>query len=238
MMVHGVPVGFDAGVEGGDVHLLPGRAAFLPATSTLLVADVHLGKAAAFRKAGLPVPEGSAQQDLARLRAIVETTGAERLLVLGDLFHAASGCTPRVFEEFAAFRGAIAATKVVLVLGNHDRRVRLPASLGLDAVVEDMTEGPVRFVHDPDDAEGSGGIGPAGRLVVCGHLHPRLAIRTPSGARLTERCFVRQGSLLVLPAFGSFTGSHVVEIVEGTRLWAAGPDAVVDVTRMATLAAR
>lgn len=237
-MVHGVPVVVGVGEARCDVHLLPGRAAFLPATSTLLVADVHLGKAATFRKAGMPVPEGSAQQDLARLRAIVEASGAERLLVLGDLFHAASGCTPRVFGEFAAFRDAISGTKVALVLGNHDRRVRLPASLGLDDVVEELSEGGMRFVHDPDDTGVSGAIGTAGRLVVCGHLHPRLAIRTPSGARLAERCFVLQGSLLVLPAFGSFTGSHAVEIVDGTRVWAAGSDAVVDVTRMATLAAR
>lgn len=237
-MAHGVPFVVGAGDERCDVRLLPGRAAFLPATSTLLVADVHLGKAATFRKAGMPVPEGSAQQDLARLRAIVETTGAERLLVLGDLFHAASGCTPTVFGEFAAFRDAIAGTRVVLVLGNHDRRVPLPDALGLDAVVEEMSEGGVRFLHDPDDTSVSGGIGTAGRPVVCGHLHPRLAIRTPSGARLTERCFVLQGSLLVLPAFGSFTGSLAVEIVGGTRVWAAGTDAVVDVTRMATLAAR
>ena len=50
-----------------EIVLLPGRAAVLPASATLLVADLHLGKAATFRKAGIPVPEGSAQRDLARL---------------------------------------------------------------------------------------------------------------------------------------------------------------------------
>jgi uncharacterized protein len=50
--------------DGGpppDIVLLPGRAAWMPATRTLLVADLHLGKAATFRHAGIPVPEGSAQ---------------------------------------------------------------------------------------------------------------------------------------------------------------------------------
>ena len=31
--------------SNADIVLLPGRAAFVPATRTLLVADVHLGKA-------------------------------------------------------------------------------------------------------------------------------------------------------------------------------------------------
>ena len=64
---------------GIRVELLPGRAAMLPVSRSLLVADLHLGKAATFRKAGLPVPEGSAQRDLARLRGLVEATAARRL---------------------------------------------------------------------------------------------------------------------------------------------------------------
>lgn len=238
-------VGIDIG-EGASqcrVELLPGRAAMLPESRSLLVADLHLGKAATFRKAGLPVPEGSSQQDLARLRALVEATDAKRLLILGDLFHAASGCTTAVLDEFRMFRNCVAAVETVLVLGNHDRRVRLPASLGLDLVVPELVEGRVRFVHDPRDAAepderpGASDRGTNDRRVTfCGHLHPRLAIRSPSGSRLTERCFVEHDGCFVLPAFGSFTGTHAVEPAAGMRLFAAGLDAVVDVTRMALLA--
>lgn len=214
-----------------DVRLLPGRAALLADRATLLVADLHLGKAAAFRAEGLPVPEGSAQKDLRRLAALVDASAARRLVVLGDLFHAASGCTKRVFEEFTAFRDAIASVEVVLVLGNHDRRIRLPQDLGIDAVLPELVEGSRRFVHEPPEAAGPG-------VVFCGHLHPRLAIRAPGGGRCTERCFVEHAGRFVLPAFGSFTGAGVVEVEEGMRLWAAGIEGVVDVTRMAALAAR
>lgn len=238
------------GIDVGDgssrirVELLPGRAAMLPVSRSLLVADLHLGKASTFRKAGLPVPEGSAQRDLERLLGLVEATRATRLLILGDLFHAASGCTTAVLDEFRLFRESIRDVETVLVLGNHDRRVRLPASLGLDLVVPELVEGHVRFVHDPRDAdepgERNGSIDPGARgrrITFCGHLHPRLAIRSPSGGRLTERCFVEHDGCFVLPAFGSFTGTHAVELAAGMRLFAAGLDAVVDVTRMAALAA-
>ena len=91
MMVHGVPVVVGVGEARCDVHLLPGRAAFLPATSTLLVADVHIGKAASFRRLGVPVPAGTTAANLVRLDGLLARWPVRRLVVLGDLLHAASG---------------------------------------------------------------------------------------------------------------------------------------------------
>ena len=213
-----------------DLLLLPGRAALVPTSRTLLVADLHLGKAATFRRAGIPVPEGSAQRDLERLAQLVRGHDVRRLIVLGDLFHAKGGCTPQVFAEFAALRARMADTAVVLVLGNHDRAVGcLPASLGLDACVPSLDEPLFHFVHEPatDVTASSRGL-----FTVAGHLHPTVAIRSPSGDRLADRCFVAEPSVLVLPAFGSFTGGHRIEPTEGMRLWIARDDGVADVTRL------
>jgi uncharacterized protein len=219
-----------------DILLLPGRAALVPASRTLLVADLHLGKAATFRRAGIPVPEGSAQRDLERLAQLVRGHDVRRLVVLGDLFHAKGGCTPQVFEEFAALRSQIADTAVVLVLGNHDRAIgRLPASLGIAACLPSLDEPPFHFVHEP-----ATGVTASDRdlFTVAGHLHPTVSIRSPSGDRLADRCFVAEPRVLVLPAFGSFTGGHRVEPAEGMRLWIARDDGVVDVTRIVVAGAK
>jgi len=221
--------------QAADILLLPGRAAFMAASATLLVSDLHLGKAAAFRSAGIPVPEGSAQADLARLERLVRETAARRLIVLGDLFHARSGCTAEVFAEFAAARARMPATEVILVAGNHDRAIgRIPASLGIDSCMRSHDEPPFHFVHDP-----ATGLTEPGRtcFTVAGHLHPTLSIAVPGGDRITGRCFVAQASLLVLPAFGSFTGGHRVEVAADTRLWIARDDGVADVSAIARLAA-
>jgi DNA ligase-associated metallophosphoesterase len=226
------PVAADA---SADVVLLAGRAAFLPATQTLLVADLHLGKAATFRRAGMAVPEGSAQADLARLVRLVHDSRAARLLILGDLFHARAGCTPAVLAEFAAARSRFARTFVGLVIGNHDRALgRVPPELGIDSCVPALGEPPFRFVHDPAAAPAEPD---RGAFTVAGHLHPRLAIAAPGGDRVAERCFVAEERLLLLPAFGSFTGGHRVEPAPGRRLWVARDDGVVEVTRLANLAA-
>ena len=226
----------DAGRTEADVVLLPGRAAYLPASATLLVADLHLGKAATFRKAGIPVPEGSAQADLARLARLVAETSARRLVIVGDLFHARSGCTDHVFAEFAAARRQFAGTETILVIGNHDRGLgKVPATLGIDACVPHLSEGPWHFVHEP-----SAPLVGADRanVTISGHLHPTVSIRSPGGARIADRCFVAEKALLVLPAFGSFTGGHRVTPAAGLRLWIARDDGVAEVTRLAALATR
>jgi len=222
-----------------DLVLLAGRAAFVPATATLLVADVHLGKAATFRRAGIPVPEGTAQRDLARLVRLAAEQAARRVVVLGDLLHAKGGCTDAVWAEFRDCRKRIEA-EFVLVLGNHDRGLAsdaaaLAARLGIDACVAALDEPPFRFVHEP--ASPRSGL-PAERTVVAGHLHPTVAIGAPGGDRLVERCFVAEPGTVVLPAFGSFTGGHRVATAPERRLWVARDDGVVEVTRMAGLAAR
>lgn len=81
-------------LAGERVELLAERALHWPRARTLFVADVHLGKTAAFRAGGVPLPGGTTAADLARLSAVLAATCAERLVVLGDLLHAAAGRTP------------------------------------------------------------------------------------------------------------------------------------------------
>src|SRR6478752_4291038 len=76
-----------ASIAGGEqVTLHAERALFWPRGRTLFVADVHLGKAAAFRAGGVPLPRGATASDLARLTRLVTTTGATRVVILGDFF--------------------------------------------------------------------------------------------------------------------------------------------------------
>ncbi len=103
-----------------DLH--PEGGVLLPDTGTLVVADLHLGKSAAFRARGLPVPEGDSSRDLERLAALVAETGARELVVAGDLFHNATGLTPEIHGVLAGFLERV-AIPVSLVLGNHDRKV-------------------------------------------------------------------------------------------------------------------
>lgn len=209
-MVH-VPRGMILHLADLEIHLLPEMAAWLPAQRALLVTDLHLGKSATFRARGIPIPEGETHADLARLQALVERTDPARILILGDLVHAADGLVPGVVERLRDFLKNSPAP-VTLVEGNHDRsaglgRHRLPLAIQHTLEIDGVT-----LVHDPAHLF-------APRPAICGHLHP--AIRLPQSPRRSSRlpCFHLHRERLALPGFGSFTGTHPIHTAPGDRVF-------------------
>ncbi len=207
-----------------DIVLLPGRAAFLPQTSTVVCSDIHLGKAATFRHAGMPIPEGSAQHDLQRLTGIVQRYRAQRLLITGDLFHARSGCTQHVLDDFSAFCEQVRLshnTDVVLVLGNHEQSLGKkfrPYEIGISRYEQEIIEPPFHFIHDQTKQSEA----QSNSFTIAGHIHPIITIKGTSGDQLTSRCFVTSPNQLILPAFGSFTGGSRIKMNQASRVWLAG----------------
>jgi len=106
-------------VELEGLQMLPGGALFRPAREQLVIADVHLGKAASFRAQGIPVPEATTGENFARLDRLLSITAARQLVILGDLSHNALG-RRKIRDPWLAWRGQHAALDVVLVPGNHD----------------------------------------------------------------------------------------------------------------------
>jgi DNA ligase-associated metallophosphoesterase len=202
-----------------SLSLLPEGAVLLTESATLIVADIHLGKSAAFRAKGLPVPEGDSARDLARLLALAEKSQARHLVIAGDLFHAPTGVTPELEAALADFMTRL-AIPVTLVVGNHD--VKIPElSVPLHGVTHLDLEGHLRVIHDPAHAGGE-------LLHIAGHWHP--VVKIPDGKRTSLRlpCFLLRGNTLVLPAFGSFTGGAILDAKPLDRVFVALRDQVVE----------
>jgi metallophosphoesterase superfamily enzyme len=68
------------------LSLLADRAIHLASENVLFIADPHFGKAATFRKSGIPVPEKSTQEDCDRLAHLINETKVDTLVILGDFF--------------------------------------------------------------------------------------------------------------------------------------------------------
>lgn len=181
---------------GEQLWLLPEGAVWWPSSRTVFAADLHLGKGAAFRAQGQAVPAGSSARTLARLRSLVETCDADRLIVLGDFWHGPAGLTPALLDAVQAFAERV---PTVLVLGNHDRCIH-PAGLPLQAVSSALPLGALTAAHEPPSAGTEG-------FTLAGHWHPAVALGSRAGDRLRRPCFVRYPHALVLPAFGGLTGA-------------------------------
>ena len=182
------------------VELRPERAAYWLERKALLVADLHLGKAETFQRAGLAVPSGHGLADLQRLTKLQAVTGATELYVLGDMVHAKRGLTEKVVEVVGAWLETFPAS-VTLVLGNHDRNAgRLPAGWRLEQHPEPLLVDSLTLRHLPAPDSGA---------AVQGHLHPVVSLHSRTDA-LRLPCFVLEKEQLTLPAFGSFTGGAPV----------------------------
>jgi uncharacterized protein len=200
-------------VGGATLGLLPERAAYVPDLNTLLVADVHVGKAASFRLLGVPVPHGTTAGTLDRLSAALAASGAHRLVVLGDFVHARRSFTRETVQALQRWRTTHEALSITLLRGNHDRRSGdPPRDLGIEVVDEPLALGPYRLVHEPRER-------PDG-YVLAGHVHPSIVLAGHGFERMRLPCFHFGASVGVLPAFGEFTGSHTLARAPGDRVFA------------------
>ena len=210
-------------IEGHELRLLPEAAAWHADSRTLFVADLHLGKSATFRARGLPVPSGTTQENLQRLATLVREHAAQRVVFLGDLLHSKHAQRAAAIGPLHAWRAAHPTLRCVLVRGNHDSHAGdPPTSLGFEIVDEPWpVEGAADLVgcHHPRHT-GTG-------IVLAGHWHPAITLRGPARDHQRLACFCLVDKLLVLPAFGAFTGSSphsppagsICYPVGGERVW-------------------
>jgi len=207
-------------VGGETLHLLPERAVYWPRARTLIVADLHWGKEETFRASSIPIPVGPIQADLKRLDAALSQTGAKRLLVLGDLWHARAGMAESLFDDLRTWRASHAELDIELVRGNHDRRAGTPpADLRITVRDEPAAEPPFVFRHFPEPS-------PNG-YVLAGHVHPAVVLRGAGGERLRLPCFWFGAGVGLLPAFGGFTGSAEVSPRPGDQVFVVADGKVV-----------
>lgn len=220
--------------RGLSIGLHPSGAAFLPDHAALLVADVHLGKAASFRRLGVPVPVGSTATTLQALGDTLASLGGtpvQHLVFLGDLLHAARGRSPELSEvvgqTLAHWRAHWPDLRVHLVRGNHDRAAGdPPPEWGIELQTEPWRMGPWALCHEPQPV--------AGAYTLAGHLHPCIGLRGGARERLRLPCFwfgdPGHHAVGVLPAFGDFTGMHPIQRRLGDRVWAVAGEAVREVS--------
>ena len=182
-------------VAGAPLVLRPSGALWLEAERALIVADLHFEKGSSYAaRFGQMLPPYDTRETLNRLEAEVTALSPARLVFLGDSFHDHQA-EARLAAEDAARLAALAQGRTLIwAVGNHDEDG--PRDLPGDVVDELLIAG-LRLRHEPAPGPQPG--------EVAGHLHP--AARVSSGrASVRRRCFVTDGSRLILPAFGAYTG--------------------------------
>lgn len=206
------------------------RTAFLPDTATLLLADIHLGKAQSLRSLGAPLSAGLQtallDEPLARWAEAIRDTCAARVIVLGDLLHAPVGLTAALIDHVAAWRRAITCP-ISVVPGNHDRRLEHVAGAWEMAITDACIEyAGLLLTHDPADADALQRAHAAHLPLVGGHVHPALNLPAACGPSRAP-VFAFGAASLTLPAFTTFAAGAPVNPASYERLVAIAGDELV-----------
>lgn len=191
------------------------RALFWKNENTLILSDLHLGKAGHFRKNGIPIPRRIHLSDLQRINSLIDRYAPRRILFLGDLFHSEENDE---WNDLVFWSGHHGGVEQILVQGNHDI---LPASLYGETAIRVVTrldEGPFVFSHEALACEGYN---------ISGHVHPGVRLYGAARQGVVLSCFYFGKEYAVLPAFGLFTGSHPVRTKKGDRIFAIADNSLI-----------
>lgn len=171
------------------------KAIYWPAQKTLILSDLHLGKAAHFRRNGIPIPSQIHQRDLDVLEKLLLHYAVKKVIVVGDLIHAHQNGEVLDFKNFLQQFSEI---EFILIKGNHDRIAdRKILDLGMKAIYNTFNIDGIEFVHEPEKCAD---------YQISGHIHPGVTVRLPTNKHFRLPSYVVSESMIILPAFSQFTG--------------------------------
>lgn len=204
-------------IQNQHFELLAKGGIYWQEQAILLVADVHLGKSAHFRKNGSAIPIFTDVENYQSLDYLIQQCDVKRLIFLGDLFHSVYNSSWNAFADWANRQDF----QIDLIVGNHDV---IPSSyfekIGIQTHKQ-LQIGDFSFTHHPQKYPES--------FNFCGHLHPGFRLRGNGRQVLKLACFYQQENQLILPAFGNFTGHHYISPEPNEQVYVVAEDEVFEI---------
>jgi hypothetical protein len=183
---------------GAPVCLRPSGALWIESAAMLVAGDLHLEKGSSYAARGQLLPPYDTHATLMKLQAEIAALNPQTVVLLGDSFHDARAI-PRLAADDLQRIGALGRGRdLIWAVGNHDDEglhafgPALPGVIAAEIAVAGLI-----LRHEPraDLQPGE----------VSGHLHPCAKI-VGRGRGVRRRCFLTDGSRLILPAFGAYAG--------------------------------
>jgi putative SbcD/Mre11-related phosphoesterase len=185
--------------------LTPWPAMLLEGEERVLIAsDFHLGLEYELAKMGISIPYQT-ERILGELLSLIEEHSPERLLLIGDIKHGVPITSFQEGREIQRFFSALMeeVSSIDVIRGNHDGSLQ---QLVPEGVVIHPSRG-IILGEEYRIAAFHGHAWPSPKLMdadllVMGHNHPTVVLRTPLGIRVSQRVWVK----------GRSTGSSLARV--------------------------
>lgn len=198
-----LPVTEKITLQEQQLLLHPDKALIWEAKGILLISDLHLGKINHFRRSGIAVPHSPNDQNIERLIVLLQQVKPERVLFMGDLFH--SHYNPE-WEVFGQVLKYFPSVSFELIMGNHDimsdyQYLKHQLLIHKEPLIIDS------FIlsHEPMEEI------PGNHYNIAGHVHPGVLLKGKGRQGVRLPCFYFGNERALLPAFGEFTGLHIIK---------------------------
>jgi len=204
-------------IQENSFTMHPYGVLFWKEKSMLIISDVHLGKVSHFRKYGAAVPQKAVQKNFDLMTEVITYFNPKTICFLGDLFHSSVNNEWKLFEKWVLKT----SVTMLLVEGNHD--IISPLSyekIGVH-VISEIIEDRFLLTHHPEEREGF--------FNFSGHIHPAVRLHGKGRQTLRLSCFYKSENQMILPAFGEFTGTHILKPNKKNEVFAITKEAVFQV---------
>ncbi|MGV6830013.1 MAG: ligase-associated DNA damage response endonuclease PdeM [bacterium] len=205
-------------IKGEQLIITNQRVIYWPSKRILILSDLHIGKAAHFRKHGIAVPGSVQIKDLERLDNLIAHFDPLTILIVGDLFHAGRNSEVADFTKWRAKHNTI---QFHLIKGNHDNlSIQFCEQHAIKVFENRLDIAPFRFIHEPESDDKL--------FCIAGHIHPGVSIKSKGRQRITMPCYRINSNQMILPAFSLFTGLHVESVQEKHRYFVFTPEEIFE----------
>lgn len=185
----------------------------------MVISDLHLGKINHFRKAGIGLPMAASKADFDQLELVLLKYKPDKVIFLGDLFHSAYNQSVDKLKHALLTHTSI---EFILIKGNHDIMDNKIYE-ELNIVCHDyLVDGSFIFSHDKLEYD-------TDHFNIYGHIHPGVLLKAKARQSSRFPCFYFNNVEAVLPAFGKFTGLHLMKVKEGDEVYIVYDDKVIKV---------
>lgn len=179
-----------------ELWLLKEKFIWWPATSSLIVSDLHLGKGISFIHQNLYLPPYDIQETLNKLKFFIDKFQSQKVICLGDSFHRPDSYLGFDQKERDFLNSIIISVpEWCWIYGNHDHV--LPPDLK-GKKLPFIKEKTIEFHHAVSHTTEK-------TAAIIGHYHPKYTLNFKK-TMVRKPCYAWNKNILIMPSFGSYTG--------------------------------